>query len=274
MATFPENLVTKDMYNCVSIDFTQDLKEPLTEETFQSNLDASEIQWKQQGIRAIWCRIPLSLSHFIPILVKDKFVYHHAKRQVAVMYKWISDTETDNIPVYPYTNVGVSGLVIDSQDRALVVQEKYTFKGGRFWKFPGGVADQGEEIGQTVEREVFEETGIRTSFHSILTMRHWHGFQFGCSDMFITCLMTVDESRPDALKLSKCSHEIHDVAWIPVQELIPQLTQSNRFCLEKYWFAKKSSVGITSHKVPFVLGGDITVYSTNKINDNRDDKKE
>src|SRR5882724_811119 len=81
MATFPENLVTKDMYNCVSIDFTQDLKDPLTEETFQSNLDASEIQWKQQGIRAIWFRIPLNLSHFIPILVKDNFVYHHAKRQ-------------------------------------------------------------------------------------------------------------------------------------------------------------------------------------------------
>ena len=233
----------------------------------------SEISWKKDKIRAIWFKVPLSLSKFIPVLAEDNFVYHHAKRDFAVLYKWISEDEADNIPSYPFTNIGVAGIVIDSRNRALVIQEKYTFKGLRPWKFPGGSADQGEDIGKTAEREVFEETGIKAKFHAILTMRHLHRFQFDCSDIFITCLMSLDESDPHALELKKCSQEIHDVAWMDVEELLPQLTDFNRYCLEKYWFMKKTGIAIKSEQVPFILGGHTTVYSMIQLEDSKTEDK-
>lgn len=230
----------------------------------------SKETWIKEGIRAIWFKIPLSLSIFIPVLADDGFKYHHARDDFASLYKWVCKEESDNVPSYPFTNIGVAGLVIDSEDRVLVIQEKYTIKGMRPWKFPGGTADKGEDIGKTAEREVFEETGIRCKFHSILTMRHMHKYQFGSSDIFITCLMTLDESKPDSHELTKCTQEIHDVAWKSIDELIPHLTEFNRFCLEKYWFTKKTGVALTSEKVPFILGGDVTVYSTTHLEEKKE----
>jgi 8-oxo-dGTP pyrophosphatase MutT (NUDIX family) len=44
--------------------------------------------------------------------------------------------------------------------------------------------DQGEDIPAGAVREVFEETGVRTEFVSILGIRHGHNIAFGKSDMF------------------------------------------------------------------------------------------
>lgn len=55
--------------------------------------------------------------------------------------------------------------------------------GHNFWKFPGGRADPGEDFGTTAEREVFEETGVRSRFQSIVAFRHSHAAPFGTSDM-------------------------------------------------------------------------------------------
>lgn len=85
-------------------------------------------------------------------------MYHHAKPKLVVMTKWICD-QPNNIPSYPYTNIGVGALVIDDQERVLVVKEKYAPAGIRLWKFPGGYATQGEEFSTVAEREVLEETG-------------------------------------------------------------------------------------------------------------------
>ena len=35
------------------------------------------------------------------------------------------------------------------------------------WKFPGGLSELNEDIGSTAEREVLEETGVRSSKISI-----------------------------------------------------------------------------------------------------------
>lgn len=177
------------------------------------------------------------------------------------MVKWISETESNNIPAYPFTNVGVGGLVVDSQNRVLVIQEKYDVRGMKLWKFPGGVGVQGEEIGQTAEREVFEETGIKANFHSILTIRHLHRYQFGCSDLYIVCLLTVDESDPNALNLTRCTQEIAALQWMPLEQAVQCLSEYNRFVVQKYLLSKRTGFSIASDDVSFILGGSLKVYS-------------
>lgn len=186
------------------------------------------------------------------------------------MVKWISPDEPDNIPPYAFTNVGVGGLVIDSRDRVLVIQEKYAVRGTKWWKFPGGVSVQGEEIGETAEREVFEETGVNCKFSAILTVRHLHKYQFGCSDFYIVCLMTVDESDPNALKLDRCEHEIDAVQWMPLEEALTQLSDFNQFVVKKYLLSKQTGFYISDEDVSFILGGKLKVYSINKKEDKSD----
>lgn len=44
------------------------------------------------------------------------------------------------------------------------------------WKFPGGLADPDETIPQAVAREVFEETGVKAEFQSIIMFRYGKKF--------------------------------------------------------------------------------------------------
>jgi len=43
----------------------------------------------------------------------------------------------------------------------------------------------GEEFGAAACREVEEETGVRSTFRSLLALRHQHDVSFGRSDMYV-----------------------------------------------------------------------------------------
>lgn len=150
---------------------------------------------------------------------------------------------------------------MDSRNRVLVIQEKYSVRGLKLWKFPGGVGLQGEEIDDVAQREVLEETGIKAKFDSILSIRHLHKHQFGCSDLYVVCLLTVDESVPFALTLTKCEQEIEAVQWMPLEEAMTCLSQHNKLVVQKYLLSKETGLSIGKDEIDFILGGKATVYS-------------
>jgi ADP-ribose pyrophosphatase YjhB (NUDIX family) len=185
------------------------------------------------------------------------------------MNKWLSQTEPKNIPSYAFTNIGVGGVVIDDNDRVLVVKEKH-FIAKQMWKFPGGYALQGEELGETAVREVREETGISCQFKSIIAFRHFHKFAFGCSDLYIVChlkpLKDSNESQESQtsseLQIKKCEHEIAECQWIPIEELKPQLSQFNLFVIEKFLSNRKNNVNIGLDNIEAIIKNiNQTVYS-------------
>ncbi|XP_018416630.1 PREDICTED: nucleoside diphosphate-linked moiety X motif 6 isoform X2 [Nanorana parkeri] len=107
------------------------------------------------------------------------------------------------------------GAVLDEDTgKVLVVQDKN--KTLNAWKFPGGLSDPGEDIGATAVREVLEETGIKSEFKSLLSIRqqHNHPGAFGKSDMYIICRL-----KPLSYSINFCPHECVRCEWMDLQEL-------------------------------------------------------
>jgi ADP-ribose pyrophosphatase YjhB (NUDIX family) len=46
-----------------------------------------------------------------------------------------------------------------------------------------------------VIREVFEETGVKTRFESVLGFRELQNFKFGQADLYFVCLLTAEDER-------------------------------------------------------------------------------
>ena len=60
------------------------------------------------------------------------------------------------MPDTPKHSVSVAGIVVDDQDRVLLIQRR----DNGHWEPPGGVLELGETFEEGVKREVLEETGV------------------------------------------------------------------------------------------------------------------
>ncbi len=63
--------------------------------------------------------------------------------------------------------VGVAALVLDDQNRVLLL--KHTYRGSRPWGLPGGGLKPGESLEECVERELMEETGLKVEAEHLLS---------------------------------------------------------------------------------------------------------
>ena len=107
----------------------------------------------------------------------------------------------------------MAGFVVNDSGEVLVVRERHY---NSIWKLPGGLADPGEDFGVTACREVEEETGVPTAFHSLVGLRHQHEMAFGRSDIYVICRL----EPSGALDASPQEGEIEAVCWMPIQEFI------------------------------------------------------
>lgn len=105
-----------------------------------------------------------------------------------------------------------TGCVVNDEREVLLVKDRHK---NAMWKFPGGLADPGEGIGEAAVREVLEETGVEAEFRSVLSVRHQHDMQFGNSDLYFICRL-IPKAGTKA-EIDKCSHEIADACWMPLE---------------------------------------------------------
>ena len=173
------------------------------------------------------------------------------------MLLWIQDDTECKVPPFSTHHVGVGAAVITDDGKLLVVRERDRKQGGiHGWKLPGGYVNMQEEISSAAEREVLEETGVKSSFEDVLAFRHQLKVQFGRGDVYVIC-------RLKALTTTiRVDSEIDDAKWMPISEFIQDnkyamLQPIARFLLDQF---KRSSTapatgGLVETTMPSTLPG-------------------
>ncbi|CAD5234941.1 unnamed protein product [Bursaphelenchus xylophilus] len=221
---------TKDVFHGVtiksSISFEKDFNNvnPTPEEATKW-LEASLEFFKGQSFNGVWFDVDLKHGYWITILADHGFTFHHARDDKCTMTKWLPEDKPNTLPLYPFTTLGVGGVVINKKGEILLMKEKRGSYLG--WKFPGGMADPNESIPAAVEREVFEETGVKAKFSNVLTFRHISsgGFYPKSGDIYFLCVMRPEDE--EKIDIVPCERETAAALWmtrdaissLPVEEI-------------------------------------------------------
>ncbi|KDP29944.1 hypothetical protein JCGZ_18513 [Jatropha curcas] len=193
------------------------MKQHMDADIFVPLLRASLSQWKQQGKRGVWIKLPIQLVNLVYPVVQEGFRYHHAESDYLMLVRWLPNT-ADTLPVNATHRVGIGAFVVNDNREVLVVQEKGgAFKGTGLWKLPIGVVNEGEDICKAAVREVKEETGIDAEFVEILAFRQSHQSFFSKSDLFFVCLL-----RPISFAIQKQESEVAAAQWMPIKDYVDQ----------------------------------------------------
>jgi ADP-ribose pyrophosphatase YjhB (NUDIX family) len=204
----------RDRFQGVTVS-TEELLQVRDSNEFSIRLKKSLQLWRDEGARCCWLKVPALKGEFVTELSKSGFALHHADEHGIMLNKWLSSdtSEVNKMPSYATHFVGVGAVVINSQDEILLIREKYDVGGvgEERWKIPGGLVDRGEGLDEGAIREVFEETGVKTRFVSLLGVREKHGYQFGCDDCYFVVRLA-----PLSSDIEKEVQEIADAAWKPL----------------------------------------------------------
>ncbi|MEW5307318.1 MAG: hypothetical protein WDW36_009724 [Sanguina aurantia] len=184
--------------------------------TFTQQMLLSLTAWKAMGKRGIWLKVPTARVALIaPAVEQGGFRFHHAEEGYVMLTHWIPSTAC-TLPPNCSHQVGVGAFVLNERNQVLVVQERNgPLKGKGVWKMPTGLLDPAEDVMDGAVREVWEETGIRCSFRSLLAVRQAHGFAFGKSDLFMLCALHADTANQELVPQAS---EIDAVKWMDLAE--------------------------------------------------------
>jgi len=191
--------------------------------SFREHLIATIDACRNMRKSSIWIEVPMSRCSLIEggDMYQLGFRFHHALDDKAVLNLWLPENSESKVPAFSTHHVGVGAMVVNSRNEILCVRELR--KNYMPWKTPTGLSDLGEPIEAAAEREVLEETGIRTTFHSIIGFRQSHGVAHGRSDLFFVCRLDpiedVDENGKRVIPepvAQQCEIEI--AQWVPLAE--------------------------------------------------------
>lgn len=186
---------------------------PIDPEEFQGRLDASLQEWTREGMKVVWLTVPIEKAVIIHIATGAGFQFHHAAESYLLLTKRLEDGAL--IPEYATHYIGAGGVVLNDKKELLVVSELHRRSESPYYKLPGGALHQGEHIATCVEREIYEETGVRTQFDALVCFRHWHGYRYNKSDIYFVCRLS-----PLSNDITIQAEEIEECLWLPVQQYL------------------------------------------------------
>ena len=117
------------------------------------------------------------------------------------------------MPSAPRPSIGVSAIIFDGHERALLIQRGQPPAQG-FWHVPGGKLEAGESLIEGVRREVKEETGLDVTIGPIMAVveRRQEGFHY----IIIDFLAFLNDQAQTAISPAD---DASAAAWVAESEL-------------------------------------------------------
>ena len=130
----------------------------------------------------MWIKIPVRYSYTLPEILGYGFKIHHATEDYIMTIKSANgNIRSLNIPSYDTHYIRIECIVLNENNEILMVQELYDTKNQ--WKLVTGTLDAGEYIVDGAKREIKEETGVITSFGSLLGIGNRLRTRFGKDEL-------------------------------------------------------------------------------------------
>lgn len=105
----------------------------------------------------------------------------------------------------------VTAAIIYKGNTVLITRRGSKEKLAGYWEFPGGKIEEGETPQECLQRELFEELGVRAKADKIIAESEYH-YEHG-SFRLLAMLTSIEE---DTFSL-----KVHDkVEWVPLQYLL------------------------------------------------------
>ena len=119
---------------------------------------------------------------------------------------------------------GVRALVLDPDDRILLVRFVNPENGDEFWATPGGGIDPGETLEDALKRELREETGLAEVELGpvVWTRRHvfpWAGKTLDQSERIALVRVPAFEPQPQLTAEQLVDEGIYELRWWTLDEL-------------------------------------------------------
>jgi 8-oxo-dGTP pyrophosphatase MutT (NUDIX family) len=204
-------LHTVNQFNGVVIDPSRLPSDP---GLFRDSLAQSLQAWQYEERALVWLEIPIAKARLIPEATEAGFAFHHASETHVTLTYRIQPNAL--IPSYSTHYIGAGGVVLNDQRELLVVSERHRRDKSRpYYKLPGGALHQGEHLADAVVREILEETGVQARFEALVCFRHWHGYRFGKSDIYMVCRLRALSER-----INIQLEEIEEARWMAVDEYL------------------------------------------------------
>jgi ADP-ribose pyrophosphatase YjhB (NUDIX family) len=115
-------------------------------------------------------------------------------------------------------------LVLDPDDRVLLVRFVNPDTGAEFWTTPGGGVDPGEGLEAALRRELREETGLeKVEFGAVVWTRRevfpWAGRTLDQREQVVLVRVPAFEPRPALGREGLAAEDVHEVRWWTLAEI-------------------------------------------------------
>jgi 8-oxo-dGTP pyrophosphatase MutT (NUDIX family) len=120
----------------------------------------------------------------------------------------------------PEVRVAARAVVLDPDERILLVQFRNPHSGAAWWATPGGALDPGETHEEGLRRELLEEAGIAAEIGPCVWTRD-HTFEWGERlvrqvERYFLVRVESDEVAP---QLDLAAEDVHDLRWWRLDEV-------------------------------------------------------
>ena len=164
----------EDIYSGITID-----RDSINKDSFLSDLKELIDSAKEVSKSLIWLTLGSSDGAKIAIALDLGFQFNSCSKSELVLVLTLQEVY---VPFMPTHTVGVGGIVIDD-NKILMIQDRLKLHRS-IYKLPGGMLDAGSSLEESVIREVYEETGIKTKLEKMVALLNSHPYRLNKSNTY------------------------------------------------------------------------------------------